>query len=272
MKKSINFTNIIIIGLIVILIGSFVYYGPKLLNMIDDKYDLPDDLNQNEDYHLIEETSCNYYDITDEYYKSFTLSSLESIERNCILMGGTLTKTDNEYSCYWDPTIFTINCDQRIIEILDNFCEQSLKARYVCEPDLAYLGCLCDEDLPDFYNNIDDEEDDWNDGEEYDVITCYDIKLPMFGDLGGICSEDASCPDNKNCDHYWDYGLGEHHCACVGTTYCGQYCYVYPYNAGCECPPNSLQIWSSRSTYQCVPNRYDCIDGSPIEQMEPFPE
>jgi len=218
--------------------------------------------------------TCADYDMTSEHYKMFGETNLLNIERNCLLIPGVLTKDNSEYSCYFDPIDFMVDCNSQAYKVLRDFCENTLKADYHCLPEKAYVGCECNQDLPSNHPPAQDPGDDdgWGDNENYEPITCMNIDLPDFGDMGGICSEDASCPDDGNCDHYWDYVNKEHHCGCTESTYCGQYCYTYTYQIGCECPPNSAQVWDSRSTYMCVPEGYFCWEGNPIEETGPFPD
>ena len=100
---------------------------------------------------------------------------------------------------------------------------------------------------------------------------CEDIVLPQYGDLDALCQESTSCY-NEECHHYWWYNQQVHKCGCTETFFCGQYCYEYFYTSGCECPPDSYQQLTSRSTFMCIPEGYDeCVNGVP-EKTGPFPE
>jgi len=91
---------------------------------------------------------------------------------------------------------------------------------------------------------------------------CSSVILPEYGDLGGICYDEGYCSDTaETCSHYWDYITQEHKCGCTENFYCGQYCYEYFYTNGCICPPNSHQVWLTKSTYECEPDGCQCYEG-----------
>ena len=109
-------------------------------------------------------------------------------------------------------------------------------------------------------------------------LACADVTLVGYGDLDSVCREQGSCPaatlinPATECHHYWDYTNKVHKCGCTETFWCGQYCYEYYFDNGCECPPNSEQEWTSRSYYQCVPDGYYCENGAIVEIVGVWPE
>lgn len=122
-----------------------------------------------------------------------------------------------------------------------------------------------DNDSDDGDGSSDDDWDgsDWNDNENYQ-LACASIDLPSFGDLGGFC-EDGACEDGFVCDNYRDWAAQVHRCGCVESSWCPVYCFEYVYTTGCDCPPGSSAFWTSRSTFYCVPDGYECLDGEVVE-------
>ena len=128
---------------------------------------------------------------------------------------------------------------------------------YFCEEitSTAVTWCAC-------INDNGEVHPDWKpDGSNYNpTINCEDVVLPSSGDLDLIC-QTADCLSG-NCHHYWWYNQQIHKCGCTETFFCGQYCYDYLYTSGCECPPDSYQDITSRSTYRCIPNGYSTCSGN----------
>ena len=325
-NSGINVSFVLLLLVLTVVACEFIFI-PQMRFWTHDGM-VPADLEPDKDAYLpAEETICYDYHITQEFYKYFPDNDLDAIGEKCIAMGGRLVLDNREYSCYWDPALFYIDCDSNAINAMTDFCENNLLSNYVCDSDIAFMGCLCRMPTPGPFNPAVDEEDDEEDDEvektigqyctdlgydhywdhegdgncyqaainyctptassyfydaekewccykcedDYQPITCYDTYLPMYGDLGAVCALE-SCYDGYNCDHYWDYYNGEHLCACTETTFCGQYCYTYLYNQGCECPPNSEQVWNSMSDFMCVPFRHWCLDGEIMEEVGPFQE
>lgn len=226
----------------------------------------------NQDYVPVEHSSCNDYDIGGEF-QSFLGSQYFTARDNCYEIGGIWTVTDNEFSCLWHPDVTSIDCNGNAVLIMESFCENTMKAQWTCNNNYAYLGCSCDINVPQYYPGENPFGDGDNGGAGEDITYCEDVELPMYGDLGGICEAQGYCADDiYNCGHYWDYNAGEHKCSCTSANFCGQYCYEYVYTNGCECPPNSYQDWTSRSTFVCVPNGHYCDGNNVVEEVGPFPD
>ena len=94
-------------------------------------------------------------------------------------------------------------------------------------------------------------------------IFCSSLVIPDdVGDKGGWCRKEGQCFFEDSCEHYWDWGNKEHKCGCSESFFCGQYCFEYT-EYTCECPPNSYEERVSLYGVQCVPNGYECVDGTP---------
>lgn len=203
-------------------------------------------------------SDCDDYDIGDMFNKAATSSVIDSWESQCGSIEGFWTENSNEISCYWNPVVVSVDCDGAGSKTTEHYCEDVLMADWVCDNDLAFVGCLCHATVPGSWVDDDSEEG-------LSQVDCEDVIIPSdVGDKGSYCEEQPGCTTEKTCSHYWWYNEQEHKCGCTETFYCGQYCYEYLYTGGCECPPDSYQDWTSRSTYRCIPIGYDaCTDGVP---------
>ena len=139
----------------------------------------------------------------------------------------------------------------------DNCYQGTCPSTYFCEEISSTTAnwCAC-------INDNGEVHPDWKpDGDNYNPTTnCEDVVLPSTGDLDLIC-QTADCLSG-NCHHYWWYNQQIHKCGCTDTFFCGQYCYDYFYTSTCECPPDSYQDITSRSTYRCIPNGYSTCNGN----------
>ncbi|MCK5020583.1 MAG: hypothetical protein KAS32_26425 [Candidatus Peribacteraceae bacterium] len=213
---------------------------------------------------------CSYYNIGDEHNNAYGSSVIDKLESNCLSIGGVWTENNREMSCYWNPEITTLDCDSQMIDVLTDFCEDSLLAVYTCDNTIAYAGCHCNRLPPSDWvvEASQDDDYDWGENESYmPVVLCGDVMLPSYGDLGGICSAEGWCPDDTQvCSHYWNFNEKIHECGCTNTFFCGQYCYEYTFSSSgnCECPPNSFTQIIDRSTFQCVPNNCVCNFGQVV--------
>jgi len=221
-------------------------------NGIQDEYEPPEYLY------------CSDYDFAYEFQKAMGADAFAVFAGGCNNVGGIFTAVRDEVGCYWNPAVHTLNCNSAAIGSIEVFCEGTLKGNWVCDNSIAYAGCLCRKGTPPVWGGEEDQES--GDGEEDSITYCEDVELIGYGDHDTTCQEEGYCvgaPTYK-CHHYWDWGLKEHHCACTETFFCGQYCYEYWYTNECECPPNSWKQIITRSTFQCVPNGYVCVNGTPI--------
>ena len=252
---------LIILLLIIVIIAAILVVGNKFdifeRQIVPDIVDLPE-------YTAPSYTSCDYYHISNEFRNAYSDQVIDKFASNCGSISGEWTETNSEISCYWDHSKATIDCDNQASQTFKTFCEQSLKATWVCDNSVAFYGCLCKQTVPDPW------EEPSTDNPEQQTVACKDVELPAFGDLGGICAEHSDTCDDFVCDHYWDYVHKEHKCGCTPTTFCGQYCYEYVVDT-CECPPYSSWQTLSKSTFQCVPDGYYCEGGTPKELPGPFP-
>lgn len=207
------------------------------------------------------EISCEYYDIAQEYRNAYGNAAIDALIGNCDAIGGVMTETNSELSCYWMAGSGTIDCDSTVSVRFESFCENTLLADFTCDNSIAYYGCQCEERLPSTWLPPEPDPDyDWSENETYEPVTfCFDVELPQYGDLGGICRADGYCDQEDNtCEHYWDYTNQIHKCGCSDMTFCGQYCYEYYYTTECACPPNSYREIVTRSTFRCVPDGCTC--------------
>lgn len=130
---------------------------------------------------------------------------------------------------------------------------------------------------PDGGDDSDDGSDDGSNGDAGDgsqdqLLECGNVNIPGdIGDKGSYCSEYGFC-EVGSCENYWDYTNKEHNCGCTESFFCGQYCYEYYYTTECECPPGSERVLITRSTFVCVPDKYYCQDGVPVEIEGPWPD
>lgn len=306
MKKSyldilVSILNILllVILIIVVIYGVWLFFSGGFAGFFGDIYGK---FKQPTYIPPIEET-CSDYNIPTEFRSAFGDRNINALRTMCYNNGGVWTEQKNQLSCY-QPPIAEGNCDATGIRILERFCEDNLKANWVCDESLAFAGCLCNTNPPskwvvpepekecgeDYYTNqgqcggkcptgetcikyqglvtevCECKPDSWVE-EHKDKTYCNYVDLPSFGDLGGICAENGWCNDStQSCSHYYDYNSGKHECECSDTFYCGQYCFGYSMlvENGCECPPNSYKNIIDRSTFQCIPDGHSCNNGQVI--------
>lgn len=240
-----------------------------LLMLVTGKIDLSDTFSTTIDqttYKPSQMVDCSYYNIADEHRNAYGDAVIDKLMSNCLDVGGTWTETNKEMSCYWNPAITTIDCDSQMINVLTEFCEDSLLAKYTCDNGLAYAGCHCNKLLPSAWVVEEEDDYDWGENESYTpVILCPDVELPAYGDLGGICRADGWCPDDtQTCSHYWDFNNQKHRCDCSDTYFCPQMCFLYSFQTGCECPPNSYRVQVDRTNHQCIPTGCICNNGNVV--------
>lgn len=251
-------------------ISIFLFIIIILLSLfIIDRYGLVDVFGEGFDetnYTLPAVISCTEFDIPVEYENAFGTDAIIFMRNGCYAIGGLYTSERYELSCYFDPSTYPIDCDAAANVRFGDFCTEELKGSYICDPNLAFIGCHCNQLTPDPWSSVEDDYD-WGENESYDQLTiCNEIVLPDYGDLGGICRDEGWCPDSVyNCEHYRDYTNQIHRCDCTESTmFCGQYCYEYYYTTDCECPLGSWRETITRSTFQCVPEGHDCLDGNVV--------
>ena len=263
-EKTINGSTALIVLLLLIILAMLYTYSDNF----KDYYSNTPTFKLT-DYNVPQQDQCSDYDIPTEYRNIFGNTAINVLENGCNAISGVYIEQLNELSCYWNPTTYFLSCDSDNIQTFGNFCENELQGSFHCNADTAYVGCVCDTNIPNRWVETSPPDDDWNDNEQYDVITpCGEVVLPAYGDLGGICRSEGTCINDESlsCEHYWDYNDRTHRCGCVETTFCGQYCFSYFYlGTNCECPPGSFKELTSRSTYQCVPDGKSCDGGNVID-------
>lgn len=216
-------------------------------------------------------TTCSDYDIAHEY--SVAMASVDptaynTLKSNCLAMGGVFTETNSELSCYWDPAVGTIDCNNPGLNNFETFCEVYLKADWHCNNALAYVGCECERALPGIWvgDTQPDPEPDEEPQEEFTY--CENVELFGYSDHGTTCREQGYCAGEPTygCEHYWDFANAKHRCGCSSTFFCvSSNCHEYFYDVDCECDPNSWKEITSRSTFRCVPVGYSCESGTPVK-------
>lgn len=265
MAKKTNILLSFTIGLLVILIlliSSLLYFfGDDIIDLYS--YGIP--IFELTEYDVPVELSCDDYNIPIEYRNAYGNADINALENGCNIVGGIYTERYNELSCYWNPAVYFLSCDDDNINEFGRFCVDRLQGNFECDSATAYVGCYCNIAIPSMW--VGDEPDyDWGENETYEELTlCSDVLLPKYGDLGGICRDEGWCPDDAySCEHYWDYNNQEHKCGCSELYFCGQLCYEYYYTTPCECPPGSTRETITRSTFQCVPDGHECFEGNVI--------
>ena len=250
-----------------LIISIFLFIIIILLSLfIIDRYGLVDifgDGFEKTNYTLPEVISCTEFHIGNEYKNAYGIVAIDFLEDGCNNLLGVYTFEVNEFSCFWDSRVHMIDCNTAANIEFGRFCIEELKGFYVCNPEIAYLGCHCNQLIPDPWY-IEDNGD--NGGYDEQMLLCTEVVLPEYGDLGGICRESGYCLDPiLNCEHYWDYNDQIHRCDCTEAShFCGQYCFSYYYTVDCECPPDSYREIITRSTFQCVPNGHTCFEGNVV--------
>lgn len=164
MAKSNNINTILLIVLIIVVIvfayAFFTYYPSWIQNrkitIVETEYEQP------------EFDSCVDYDIANEFREQYGSAEINTVMRLCEnTLGGNWTEDKAELSCYWDRSIGTIDCNQQGIKVMEDYCENGLLARWYCDNDIAFIGCLCKTSPPtewDGDQNGDEEdlcEDHW---------------------------------------------------------------------------------------------------------------
>ncbi|MBN2518439.1 MAG: hypothetical protein JXB14_06325 [Candidatus Altiarchaeota archaeon] len=171
---------------------------------------------------------CEYF--TDKhpmiarFQDEFSALTIESWSDECEAVPGEFIRRTNEVGCDTTATDpFYFNCTEVeatpfIMEITE-FCEEELKAEWVCQTN--YIGCLCNKNPPD------------EPGEEQEVW-CEDAPVDSARDWFDCTL--YSCQNDGEC--YWNSDVGG--CACQDPKACGWHL-EDPINAdseycGGECP------------------------------------
>lgn len=208
MKKN-NYNNVIInaIWAIVIILLIIVVMN-VFTNVLDDtildwnlnKYSLGPGSVVDPTYNPPAQETCRDYDIGQEYRNAFGDANMDTLGANCLAIGGLPTETNREWSCYWDPAIHTIDCDERAWQILGGYCGL-LEADWHCLPSKAYVGCECDKSLPDNWGIAPDQEEDDEGGSQEDYTglgTIFVTKYKWTGASGGVYGADNKCQEQAN--------------------------------------------------------------------------
>lgn len=153
------------------------------------------------DYNPPSADDCTEYNIAQQYRNAYGDASIDSFRVTCNSFGGVWTERSNEISCYWNPALAVVDCNDAPIRIFEGFCEDSLLSIWTCDNSLAFLGCTCNVGLPNEWNTGDGEEggDDGGDDdgqEEYNpntIGTMFVTNTLYSGALGGISGADAKC-------------------------------------------------------------------------------
>ena len=160
-NMKINFTHVIIVAMIIGFLFYLVHAGIIPMNIITQTETI---IVEKPITVVPEAEDCTDYHLSQEYRKAFGESSIDTFKNSCNNIGGIWRERSDEISCYWDPNspLGTIDCNQAGIRILGNFCEDDLLARWVCDEDIAYAGCLCQTSVPGIWET--DEQEEQNGG------------------------------------------------------------------------------------------------------------
>jgi hypothetical protein len=161
----------------VILIIALVYYnvpsGEDIFSGIEESNYTPPS----------NEESCTYYNIGNEYRLAFGDTNINAIRDNCTLIG-EWRESGNEMGCYWNPSFHTSDCSEPGIMFLKTFCEDELYGEWTCTNDVAYVGCLCNEETPDVFESVCDDTDSGNDVWVKGICTDGDSSITDMCPLG----------------------------------------------------------------------------------------
>jgi len=117
--------------------------------------------------------SCDDHDISQENRDHFGDAVIETVRGACASVGGWWTETRSEMSCRWAPDP-TLDCFTQQVSVSAEFCANTMLAHFLCNPNIAYLGCYCNEA---------DEPEDCDD-------FCWDEGYEQgYFDLGAQCAE-----------------------------------------------------------------------------------
>lgn len=198
--------------------------------------------------------TCSDFDIGEMYNKAAGGGVIDAWESQCESVGGIWTESDSEISCYWNPDLVTVDCSGVGVRNLRLFCEDYLLADWTCDNGIAFVGCLCDERLPNDWNKEFSgdctehcQDDNWEDG--FSVGTedeCIDTLQEMAANdeifNGAYVGDGCCCYDSITPE---DFGPDGEYTVCtdvlvpLGTGDVGGYCedngYCFGKSEGFRC-------------------------------------
>jgi len=224
---------------------------------------------------------CDDYNIASEYDKYFGVVNMQTIERNCVLMGGKWTRNNAEVSCFLGHP-GTIDCNSIQYKASKNLCE-AMKARSVCDNENGVYGCFCREGgalVPSA------DESDWECGYYYegtgycsgycDEGACME-KDVLGGKICG-CYDDGQGPQDDgdvSCTEY-EITTGDSqtaaiqcftHGGCTGDDNCKVVNNPYDASQRYKCECFDSEIYNSCSYFY---NEDDCMSLGRCRGQTPF--
>lgn len=153
-------------------------------------------LNSSENYVPPLVSACSSLDISAEHRLAFGDSAIDNLRAGCDGVSGLWTENSNEMSCYFDPTVFTMNCSSPNNVVLKNFCE-NLGASYTCDASLAYAGCYCSGFAPGVWGSDVNSSNQSNQDDQLEfyggVGALFTTNLKWNGASGGLSGLDEKC-------------------------------------------------------------------------------
>lgn len=153
-------STILVIIFILFLIGLFFFKFDNLQQILQGRLDLETD------YEPEKKSSCTRYDIAQEFRNAYGDANIDNLKNGCTLLNGVWKEEHDELSCFWNPNVGTVNCDSESSQILEDYCENDLKANWHCDNSIAFSGCLCRKYPPSNWNDDDDDNGDGDDGDD----------------------------------------------------------------------------------------------------------
>jgi len=225
-KKMITLSAIII-TLILFIVWLMYFGGLSMISMNIAS------LNSGNKYQTTTIT-CEEHNIASEFSAEFGPSTIFGGRTACLAVGGYWTEDSSEISCLFPSSTF--NCfDPRLTAPAD-FCYEELFANWHCDPNIGYIGCYCERDIPLNCIEICEDHGYDNSGFAYSGELC-EPGMKQFDQC--CCWNDAPLP-GADCENSYPYCDAD----CDGGDWC------------MEIVPNVLMMMDSWC--DCVPLGGDC--------------
>ena len=98
---------------------------------------------------------CDDYDLYDEFVDEFGSTLMRDTEDTCedrfpAGLSGTYYEDTDIVGCLYNPAFPDIDCDAEDLEDAEDLCEDDLQATWICDNDVAFVGCVCKRGEPDW--------------------------------------------------------------------------------------------------------------------------